>query len=63
MDLAGFINRIERAEVMGIFHAPPMEYSAALPGLDRLKRLANAMMTVQADSAGHHGKEPGADDR
>jgi len=48
IDLSGFLERIERAEVMGVFAMPPILYSKALPNLDHLKRLAHAFLGVQS---------------
>ena len=47
MDLAGFINRINRAETMGIFHTAPADYQKALPTLQGLKDLAHALAGVK----------------
>ena len=50
MDLAGFLRRIERAETMGVFLMPPLEYSRALPKTDVLKRLAYKLLELQRET-------------
>ena len=59
MDLAGFINRINRAETMGVFLVAPREYQKATPVMANLKRLAHALMDVQAAACEIRGAGPG----